>query len=308
MKGRLVLLALVSSTVFSFCTSNDNHSEKQKESKEEKASVQAATTEQGSFIYDLSKPATTWSLPAELKEISGNAWVDDTHILAIEDLHPTLYLIQLKSDQAVIEKQIPFATAPEKKFDIEDVAVSGNTAYALWSHGDIFKINNWQTKPEVKELNTNLDKKNNTEGLCLDPVSHNLLVACKNESGLEDEKKSARSIYMFDLQKEKLNADPFLVIEKKEFKKLIDEKVEFFPSAVAVHPITHDVYVLSTKDNKCMVQYSYDGKIKAFQFINKDLMPQPEGICFAPDGTLYISTEGKHGEPAKIFRFNSYSK
>jgi sugar lactone lactonase YvrE len=53
-----------------------------------------------------------------------------------------------------------------------------------------------------------------------------------------------------------------------------------------------------------MVTYSHDGQFKSIQMIDKDLMIQPEGICFAPDGTLYISSEGKHGEPAKLFRYD----
>ena len=93
-----------------------------------------------------------------------------------------------------IEKTIPFEAAGDKKVDIEDVTSDGNAVYALWSHGVIFKINNWDTKLYTKELPTSLDKKNNTEGICVDPVSGNLLIACKNESGIEDAKKSSRAI------------------------------------------------------------------------------------------------------------------
>ena len=43
-----------------------------------------------------------------------------------------------------------------------------------------------------------------------------------------------------------------MLIHKKDFKKETGEKLDFFPSAIAVHPVTHDVYILSTKDTKCM--------------------------------------------------------
>ena len=43
---------------------------------------------------------------------------------------------------------------------------------------------------------------------------------------------------------------------------------------------------------------------KAVQFIDKELMPQPEGICFSPEGKLYISSEGKKGEPGNLFEFD----
>ena len=82
-----------------------------------------------------------------------------------------------------------------------------------------------------------------------------------------------------------------------------DEKLEFFPSAIAVHPLTHDVYILSTKETKCMAVYTHDGVLKSLQIIDKEVLPQPEGICFAPDGTLYISTEGRHDAPAFILQF-----
>jgi hypothetical protein len=155
----------------------------------------------------------------------------------------------------------------------------------------------------VERYETGLSKDNNTEGLCYDPVSKNLLIACKNETDEKDEKKSTRAIYEFDLKTNKLKKDPFLLIYKKDFKDVADEKLDFYPSAITIHPVTHDVYILSTRDTKCLAQFSYKGKLKSVQFIDKDLMPQPEGICFSPDGTLLISTQGRRSNPAAIYKF-----
>jgi uncharacterized protein YjiK len=283
------------------CSCNSNSQKKDKSNKSE--SVKENNVFQS---YDLSHPLKKWVLPDELKEISGQAWIDKNHLLAIEDLHPTLYLLRLDSTMS-IEKTSTFKDSSDKKFDLEDITIVDEVAYALWSHGKIYKITSWQNNPGIQKFKTGLSKENNTEGLCYDPVSHNLLIACKNESDIEDEKKSTRSIFEFDLKADTLKMEPFLLIHKKDFEKFTNEKLLFFPSAIAVHPITHDIYILSTKDNKCMAQYSYSGELKSLQFFDKDLLPQPEGICFAPDGTIYISTEGRHGEQAAIFEF-SYSK
>ncbi|MEO6905999.1 MAG: SdiA-regulated domain-containing protein, partial [Ginsengibacter sp.] len=94
-------------------------------------------------------------------------------------------------------------------------------------------------------------------------------------------------------------------IHKKDFEELAKDKISFNPSAIAIHPITHEIYLLSTKDNKCMAVYNRDGKLISFQSIDSDLMPQPEGICFSPDGKLYISSEGKKGDPGNLFEFNT---
>jgi uncharacterized protein YjiK len=262
------------------------------------------TNSEVNYHYDLSRPSKRWELPDELKEISGNTWIDNNHLLVIEDLHPNLYLLRL-GNTAVIEQTIPFQENTTKKFDIEDVTIYNNTVYALWSHGTLFKISNWRNKPQTKEITTFLSKENNTEGLCFDPVTHHLLVACKNESDVADEKKSTRSIYAFDLKGDSLITEPFLLIHKKDFKRNNEkEAIEFFPSAIAVHPVTHDIYILSTRGTKCLARYNHSGQLKDFQLIDKEEMPQPEGMCFSPDGTLFISTEGRHGQPAAIFQFN----
>ena len=94
-----------------------------------------------------------------------------------------------------------------------------------------------------------------------------------------------------------------MTINKKDFKEVAGEKIDFFPSAIAVHPVTHDIYIISTKDTKCIAQFTHDGKLKAFDYLDKDMFLQPEGICFDPQGNLYISTEGKHGVPPYIYKF-----
>ncbi len=256
------------------------------------------------YPYDLKNPSRKWTLSKELEEISGLVWMGKEKLLAIEDIHPKLYLLKLEKNDISIEKSVFFLEKTGKKFDLEDVAVINNKVYALYSHGDIYKIENWQSKPAVKKYSTPLSKKNNTEGLCFDPITKNLLVACKNDSYVKDEKKSTRAIYEFDLNSHQLINDPFMLIHPSDFKKATDEKLDFYPSAVAVHPITHDIYILSTKENKCLARYDYKGKILSVQFIDKSQMPQPEGICFAPDGRLFISSEGTHGNKASIFEFD----
>jgi len=252
--------------------------------------------------YDLSKPTAKWALPDELKEVSGITWINNNHFLAIEDLHPILYTLRLDTT-AIIEKATPFKFTDKEKYDIEDVVLQSDTVYALWSHGVIFRITDWQKNLVVKKMPTSLSKENNTEGLCYDPVTHHLLIACKDESAIADEKKSTKSIYEFDQQTGILKPDPFLLIHKKDFEKVADEKLNFYPSAVTIQPGSNDIYILSTKDTKCLAVYNRQGLLKSFQLIDKELMPQPEGICFTPDGTLYISTQGRHGEPPMIYEF-----
>lgn len=114
------------------------------------------------FNYDLKNPNHVWKLPAQLVEVSGNTWIDADHLILIEDLHPNLYYIKIDDKNATLEKTVSFATGDKEKFDIEDVTYVNNTVYALWSHGILFKISDWQTKPVTDKIKTGLKKENNT--------------------------------------------------------------------------------------------------------------------------------------------------
>lgn len=257
-----------------------------------------------SINYDLAHPVQKWSLSDSLAQISGIAWLKNGQVLAIEDLRPILYEIKLGDTAGIISNKIQFRQAEADKFDFEDLAVVDDTVYALWSHGAIFKIIKGKKEDSAQRTKTWLKKDNNTEGLAYDPVSGNLLIACKEESGLQDEKKSTRAIYEFDRKADSLKPGTFMLINKKDFEAVAGEKVDFYPAAIAVHPTTHDIYVISTKDTKAIAQFSHEGKLKAFDYLDKEMLPQPEGICFDPEGNLYISTESRHHKPAYIYKFS----
>lgn len=273
-----------------------------------KSVIEAKQTTIAKYNYDLKKPDHSWALPKGLVEVSGNTWLDKDHLILIEDIHPLLYLVKTgDSKNAVLEKTISFEETTKNKFDIEDVTMVGDVVYALWSHGTIFQIKNWNKKAEVQQLATSLSSHNNLEGICFDPVTKNLLIACKDKSGIKDAGKHTKAVYAFNLSTGKLEPKPFLVIHSEDFKKLANNKISFNPSAIAVHPVTHDIYLLSTRDNKCMAVYNRNGQLISFQAVDQNLMPQPEGICFSPDGILFISSEGKKGEPGNLFEFNADS-
>ena len=297
MKGndrvRILMSALLCFLLYNSC----------KDKRENKKEEEVKPVSLKSIDYDLANPLKKWSLPDSLAEISGIVWLQDNKFLAIEDLHPILYELKLADTNGIISNKIEFRRVDEDKMDFEDLAVVNDTIYALWSHGAVFKIIKQKKGVTSQRTKTWLKKDNNTEGLAYDPESGNLLIACKEESGLENEKKSTRAIFEFDRKADSLKPEPFMLINKNDFENVAGEKVDFYPAAIAVHPTTHDVYIISTKDTKAIAQFGHDGKLKAFDYIDKEMMPQPEGMCFDPQGNLYISTESRHHKPPYIYKF-----
>jgi uncharacterized protein YjiK len=78
----------------------------------------------------------------------------------------------------------------------------------------------------------------------------------------------------------------------------IDESkgdLSFQPSGIAVHPKSGDLYILAAVGNLVMI-FSREGKTLAMVELKSKHHPQPEGICFDPEGTLYIANEGDGGD------------
>lgn len=247
------------------------------------------------FAYNLGAPSREVKLDKELEEISGLSMVRDGILACVEDEQGILYLIDI-SQKKIIQK-IPFA----KKGDYEGVEIWRNTAFVLRSDGNIYEIKNFTKNPKVKEYHTFLSKRNNTEGLCYDPESRSLWIVCKGEAYVKESHKKRKALYTFSISHKTLQTDPFLVIDWDDLNKFSSKKQHFNPSAVAIHPLSKDIYILASS-GEIMVVMDRQGKIKAIQKLARSTFSQPEGICFDKTGTMYISNEGRGGR-ASILLF-----
>jgi hypothetical protein len=68
------------------------------------------------------------------------------------------------------------------------------------------------------------------------------------------------------------------------------DKMKLKPSAAAIHPLTKELYIISSI-NKALIIADRDGNVKEAYPIDPVLFKQPEGLTFAPSGDLIISNE-----------------
>lgn len=242
-------------------------------------------------FYNLKQPSTVWEMPATLNEISGIEILNNQKIICINDKDGKLFVYDL--NKKLVEKIIPFA----KNGDYEDVAIKGNAAFVLRSDGTIFEVQNYLKMPKTIKHKTFLTEEDNAEGLFFEAEKNKLLVACKENSDKKNG-KGTRYIYEFLLDENTLNPNPILTIPQND----ISSKSEFSPSGIAIHPISKNIYVISSV-GKMLAEFTSEGKLQKIYSLNYEHFQQPEGISFGENGDLYISNESKK-DNANIIKFN----
>jgi uncharacterized protein YjiK len=289
-KGFCILLFSVALLLVSFCSSAGRHK-----------------LSDDDFPYDMGKPDAKYLLNENLTEISGLTWFNSDTILCIQDEKARIYTFSLTGEKS--GKYLDFA----RDGDFEDIATGVKSIFALRSDGKIYEITNYRSEfHEVKEYKTPLSSKNNTEGLAWDKVSGGLLIACKGSASIpsNDEKSTGKAVYRFDLVNQMLDPEPFFTINLKnpesfksvttyyeftETVKNIDFRIpDFQPSAISIHPVSGNIYVLSGT-GKLILITDRSGKVLDFSFLNPEIFKQPEGLCFSPAEEMYISSEGQGG-------------
>ncbi len=260
------------------------------------------------FKYDLQHPSREFELPRSLKEISGITFYTERKIACIQDEKGKIYLYNLKKEE--VKESVNFAA----DHDYEAIALVNDTFYILHSTGTLFEVTHFDTdSQQTKKYDTFLKKENNTEGLCYDNQDHQLLIACKGVS-FKTEKEDQKEIYAFDLATHQLDPKPLYSIHLHELAKFIkannmeipagENKNSFFePSELAIHPLTKEIYVLSSTGTMIIV-LDRSGNINEVAFLDPTLAAHPEGMTFSENGNLFISSEGT-GKKKVILEFTS---
>ena len=239
--------------------------------------------------YALDAPDATVELPAELEEISGLTRLPSGRLGAVQDEDGILYEIDASS--GLITGRQTF----RKGGDYEGVEWVGDSVWILESDGTLYDVHRGPdgVSAETVTHETRLRGRNDTEGLAWD--GERLLIACKESPGrgLDD----VRAIWAYDPVTDSLSAAPVALLDRTR----VDGQASFKPSALAVHPQTRELYVLSSV-RKALAVLGPDGALRAVVPLPPALYRQPEGIVFAEDGTLYISNEAA-GARATLLRF-----
>lgn len=240
--------------------------------------------------YNFLKPSKVIDLPDVLREISGMAMASENRLYLIQDELGALFEYDLKTRE--VGEIIRFTDTG----DFEDVAVGNQMAYVLRSDGTIFsfKTNRPMATPKIERAPV---QSPDNEGLFYDPSRNLLFLSAKSKP--ENGDSNQRLVYQ--MVPGKVNqVEVAFTINTAEISRFLaksfpgaadkDKDYNFNPSAIAVHPLTGETYVLSANDR--MLAVFENKKLKKVFPLPAGIYHKPEGLAFAKNGDLYISSEG----------------
>lgn len=264
--------------------------------------------------YDFNNLKSIHKLPNKLKEISGITTINDSLLGCVQDEEGIFFVYNLNTKK--IENKIRFSGGG----DFEGVTNNGKDVFILESDGKIFKIANFQTSyPDTSSFQSGVPAKDN-EGIHYDKSRNSLVIACKGKFGKGLANQMRREIYLFNLEKNKLNPIPLFKINIDDVKNFALQKGIKLPtkikknrtvtilkirmSGISTHPTTGEFYILSAFDHAVVI-FNKKGEIKNFIQLNDKKFPKAEGITFLNNGDLIISNEGTKEYKATIIQIEN---
>ena len=259
--------------------------------------------------YALAKPDVQLTLPAQLQEVSGVTALSDSEVACVQDEEGAIFVYDL--GQRRVTRQIRFGPPG----DYEDVARVGSRLYVLRSDGVLYEIQGAPATPRVTVHALRLPTADN-EGLCFDARHRRLLIAAKSRLGKGKPAKDTRAILAFDLDAVRLAPSPVLLLDVGAVRAFAERQggqppdlgktgakgppaLRFMPSALALHPATSEIFVLSAVDH-VLTSFDANGQVTGFAALDPGLFRQPEGMTFLANGDLIIANEASGSQPTLL--------
>lgn len=264
--------------------------------------------------YDLNNPDEIFILPHVLHEISGITVFDSSSVACVQDEVGIIFFYDLPKE-SIINDVTFFGNG-----DYEGIALANDIFYVLKSNGTLYKISDTRKPYPPEEIRLKGIPHREYEGLCYDSNNNRLLIAPKDRADKDSKTGSRQGIYEYDPGTGELNKDPVIEFKLSEIKDFAIEnnvfgpveynrkgepkkpEMHFRPSAIALHPVTGCLYLLSAADYMMFV-FSLKGEIKYMVRLRPELFKQSEGITFFENGDMLVSNEGQAGN-ATLLRFN----
>ncbi len=271
--------------------------------------------------YDLIKPDQILHLPNQLMEISGLAALQNETFACVQDEKGIVFIYDALKNEIINEFNFHLDG------DYEGITEAHGSIYILRSDGTIFEISDYYTSGYSEQTYKSGIPAKNNEGLCFDPKNNRLLIASKSHPSTEPKKTPLRAIYSFDLRTKKLSKIPayeFNVNELEAYAKKHDialpvkikkdgtvskPSLKLRTSALAIHPISKELYLLSAKDYFLFI-FNNDGGLIHMLPLDPEMYNKSEGITFYQNGDMLITNEGEKdgSKEATALKFNYKKK
>src|SRR5205085_11662836 len=129
--------------------------------------------------------------------------------------------------------------------------------------------------------------------------------------------KDKRAIYSFDIATKKTSSKPVYVFDVSEIKNFSVEKnidmpvktkkkdgtsepfLKFFTSAIAIHPFTNKLYLLSAADHMLFI-FDRNGNPEHIEVLNAGMFNKAEGISFLENADMLITNEAQTMKPTLL--------
>ncbi len=233
--------------------------------------------------------ATTWSLPKELKDISGLATSPDGRLFALENERAIIHEIDFV--EGTIIKTFSFGRPAAKK-DFTGLAIAGKRFFVINPKGLLLEGRegfNYEGKV-FNAYDSGFGKTCKIQGLAA--IEGKLLGLCGDA---EDKAyKGFLTILSWDIAAKKGDGEPFLQIPwgGEDFPA---DLLDFSPSGLEVME-TGNVLILSSS-KKMVLEITRDGEIVSYRILNKKAHDGPVGLAVTHNGQIIIADKGS---PATI--------
>jgi uncharacterized protein YjiK len=240
--------------------------------------------------HDFENRSARFDLPGRLDEVSGLAVTPDGRIFGHDDERALVHHID--PDARVVGKRFA-AGDPPLSGDFEGIAVAGERFFLVTSDGILVELREVEDRREAphRRSDTGLRGSCEVEGLDYDPVDEALLFACKVSSP----EQGAVVVHRLPLDPARGRLEPIRIARSAIAAKGVRE--DFQPSAIAVDP--SGTLVLASATVESLIEVDRAGNVLVGVPLSRDRHPQPEGLAFGLDGTLYVADE-QNGQDARI--------
>ena len=236
-------------------------------------------------------------LPMGIESFSDIAFLDSTILICLQEDKSSLVLFDLSSNQVSTPITI---NLPNKIIDFSRI---DSTIILL---DDQVQVHFLLPPYDSSSLVTENDILGNwkSAATCIHESTKRMFILTQNN--LEIDNPISNSIYTYTISKRKLNEKALFDISisdiemfaienniatpQNKFTDLSDSlsQLIFNPTAMAIHPKTNEIYILSS-ENRSIVVFNQFGEVQDLFFLDEKLVSNPKAMTFHPSGDLLIS-------------------